>query len=416
MNSLFPQHGANFNSQQSLLQFKAGKCQMARQSNNKYLITPDTQKGLISLTRTSDNVINFQWTDRMTQSVEQSWILFPDDVVYRKVNTGKQDDRVYMLKWKNGERILMFWMQDKSAEKDTENCTKFNELINNPHIHGSAPQDGSIGPEAWMQLLGLGGNTINNRRFTAPPSQQMPPPMSTIPAMVPPGGNFSAFGNLDFSSLIQGAANPSNNYANQQQQPFTTPSTSAPSLTNSDFQRAMSGIIPSRTTTNNAVTLQDILSHESVMSSGILSDPQVRQSLIQHLPPTQQRDDYLDDNLRSPQFRQAVGALDQALHSTPFNAVASNLGIDPTPGIDSLARNNVVEALVTCLQAEANQGVTVQQQEQGQGQNSSAETVSEEVKSSESGIGEVIIAEEKKEERKESNNDQSSHSPMEEEK
>ena len=36
------------------------------------------------------------------------------------------------MKWNNGNRRLMFWLQDKQTVKDDENITKFNDYVKNP--------------------------------------------------------------------------------------------------------------------------------------------------------------------------------------------------------------------------------------------------------------------------------------------
>ena len=52
------------------------------------------------------------------------------------------------------------------------------------------------------------------------------------------------------------------------------------------------------------VPLQEIVTSEAVINSGILNDPAVRASLIPHLPESQQTDAFLEETIRSPQFRQ----------------------------------------------------------------------------------------------------------------
>ena len=52
--------------------------------------------------------------------------------------------------------------------------------------------------------------------------------------------------------------------------------------------------------------LQEIVTSEAVINSGILNDPAVRASLIEHLPESQQSDEFLEDTIRSPQFRQVM--------------------------------------------------------------------------------------------------------------
>ena len=38
-----------------------------------------------------------------------------------------------LLKWNNGNRRLMFWLQDKNDAKDAENISKFNDFVKNPN-------------------------------------------------------------------------------------------------------------------------------------------------------------------------------------------------------------------------------------------------------------------------------------------
>lgn len=140
MMSLFPQGGAAAAARnQPWVQFKAGKCVMTREASGDYMVTPDLRKGQISLGKGDDNLTHLKWTDRTSNTVIDDMIVFQDEVDFKKVNTGRAGDRVYMLKWRLGDRRLMFWMQDKSDEKDEENCRKINEYISRP------PQDAGPG-------------------------------------------------------------------------------------------------------------------------------------------------------------------------------------------------------------------------------------------------------------------------------
>ena len=138
MMSLFPQGGAAVARNQPWVQFKAGKCVMTRESTGDYMVTPDLRKGQISLGKGEDNLTHLKWTDRGSNTVIDDLIVFQDEVDFKKVNTGRAGDRVYMLKWRLGDRRLMFWMQDKSDAKDEENCRKVNEYISRPPQEGGA--------------------------------------------------------------------------------------------------------------------------------------------------------------------------------------------------------------------------------------------------------------------------------------
>lgn len=47
----------------------------------------------------------------------QDIIILPEEAIYKKVNTGREDDRVFLMEI-GGNHRLFYWMQDKNAEKD----------------------------------------------------------------------------------------------------------------------------------------------------------------------------------------------------------------------------------------------------------------------------------------------------------
>jgi hypothetical protein len=131
---------------------------------------------------------------------------------------------------------------------------------------------------------------------------------------------------------------------------MAVPSTAASSATGApanDAQAALRaamsaamGVVPAPTVpTSTAATLpassqrpirlEDTVTAERVLESGILSDPEVRAALVAMLPSGQDDDAALEANLRSPQLRQAMGTLTAALHSDNYNSVFANLGVDP---------------------------------------------------------------------------------------
>lgn len=97
--------------------------------------------------------MHFQWKDRSSGHVIDDFMVFPGDAVLSKVNTGREKDRVYLLKWQGGvNRKFMFWMQDKSADQDDQNCKKFNEYISNPPREAAA--GGRASANDFMNMLG----------------------------------------------------------------------------------------------------------------------------------------------------------------------------------------------------------------------------------------------------------------------
>lgn len=109
------------------------------------------------------------------------------------------------------------------------------------------------------------------------------------------------------------------------------------------------------------MALQDIITSERIVESGLLNDPAgtvlehaallhsvfhftyflantciVRSMLLPLLPEGQQTDGALEENVRSPQFRQAIASLSDVLNSDNFNSVMANFNIDPSPGMSHM--------------------------------------------------------------------------------
>lgn len=131
---------------------------MVLQANGKYGVTADPRRGSISLVHTNDGMVHFRWSNLPGGKVEDDRMVFPGENVFKKVNTGREHDRVYMLQYVTGNQRHMYWMQEKSPEHDEERLKKMNDLINNPHPEGAAaagPAAGqSVGANEWMQMLG----------------------------------------------------------------------------------------------------------------------------------------------------------------------------------------------------------------------------------------------------------------------
>ena len=77
----------------------------------------------------------------------------------------------------------------------------------------------------------------------------------------------------------------------------------------------------------------------------------VVEELRRHLPEGQQNSHHLEENLRSPQFRQALDSLSEALHSDSYNSVLANLGLNPAAGADQLAQGDNMDAFLSSLQS-----------------------------------------------------------------
>ena len=136
MDSLFPQQRpgeTGMRQSEAIISFKAGKCILSqRQSNGKFTVTPDKRRGTLSLSKSSDGLMNLRWSDRSTGILEDHRSIVPGEVTFKKCRTGRESDRVYLLQFTQAQQPLMFWMQEKSSEKDLDNASKINEYANNP--------------------------------------------------------------------------------------------------------------------------------------------------------------------------------------------------------------------------------------------------------------------------------------------
>ncbi|KAH9619719.1 hypothetical protein KSS87_020600 [Heliosperma pusillum] len=108
-----------------ILQFRAGKM-----SFEGKLVTPDSRKGFVHITRGEDGLTHFQWLDRVTHVVEDDQIVFPQEAVFEKVE--QAPGRVYILKFNTDDRKLFFWLQEPKADGDQSLCHAVNYLLNQP--------------------------------------------------------------------------------------------------------------------------------------------------------------------------------------------------------------------------------------------------------------------------------------------
>ena len=175
MDSLFPQQrpgemGAR--QSEAIISFKAGKCILSqRQSNGKFTVTPDKRRGTLSLSKSSDGLMNLRWSDRSTGILEDHRSIVPGEVTFKKCRTGRENDRVYLLQFTQAQQPLMFWMQEKSSEKDLENASKVNEYANNPAAADAAvagthlPILFSIERDLHISLFSVANGFISSCRY-----------------------------------------------------------------------------------------------------------------------------------------------------------------------------------------------------------------------------------------------------------
>eukprot|EP00096_Caligus_rogercresseyi_P008623 TRINITY_DN2782_c0_g1_i3.p1 TRINITY_DN2782_c0_g1~~TRINITY_DN2782_c0_g1_i3.p1 ORF type:complete len:370 (-),score=180.80 TRINITY_DN2782_c0_g1_i3:1682-2791(-) len=133
-----------------LVEFRAGK--MTMKGN---MVHPDKRKGLVYIEQGEDQLMRFKWKDRVSGSVEDDLIIFPDDIEFKKVpacTTG----RVYLLKFKASSRKIFYWMQEPKSDRDEELAKKVNDYLNNPSsIHASSGSSGRGSAISGLDLNNL---------------------------------------------------------------------------------------------------------------------------------------------------------------------------------------------------------------------------------------------------------------------
>jgi len=338
-----------------LVEFKAGRMHF-RTDGTKW-VECDKRKGLVQIKQSpEDNLIHFIWKDRTTGTEDINLMLFPEDASFRRVN--EANGRVYVLEWSSTDKKMFFWMQEPKDDKDKENCENINKFINNP------PQPSA---DAGLGDLGGVGNMGLNR--------------AQILQLL--GGNSGSIGGLSNilsgmqgtrrgpstqSSTQQTRANTTNTQSSSSSssnKPATTTNTSAPQASQTNETRT---IRPPTFTppANNALqldtlqqllsqithshpkepSLKDIINVDEILASGLFDRPEVVAKLAEYLPEGQVNAENLRENIRSPQFQQAVSMFNQALRTGQLAGIMSSFGLDPS----SLGPHSTIEDFLRAIQ------------------------------------------------------------------
>ena len=239
-----------------------------------------------------------------------------------------------MIKYNSGAEPLMFWMQDKSADKDTEYCTKVNDYINNPNAAAAAAAAATSGsqivPGASETATGGDGDALSSLLASLNV-------MGLPPAPSRGGARPAPLTAEAFRSIMAGASTP----APVPPAAATPAPISAPALTALQSEA------------EPPLELQEVLSADAVLASGLLDDAEVCRRLMALLPEGQNTRADLETALRSPQLADSMRALSQALQSDNYNAVMTNFGLDPSRGMSALMQGQAVEAFLQAIASQA---------------------------------------------------------------
>jgi len=143
----------------------------------------------------------------------------------------------------------------------------------------------------------------------------------------------------------------------------TTPAAPARSTTNtgkgltlSDLQGAMATLATTSPPSSTGMAqpgppLEQIITPETVLSSGLLDNPEVKARLIQFLPEDQRSEERLMENLRSPQVVQCLKSLTGAIcdDGDALGSILANFQLSPEDGAAAMNRGNPIQAFLDCV-------------------------------------------------------------------
>lgn len=325
------------------------------QPNGKYLVTSDPRRGEINLVFELPSTLRFEWKDRRTRTVVDSFTIIPEDhCTFSPAATGREGDRVNLLQFgSDPDRRFFYWMQsDPTNHVDDENVRKTQTYLTDLNecvlaAGGEPTRDGDgDAASSGVEVSASGdadaddGTTAVNNGADAGNQQQVDT-LSNI------------LSNLGMPQPSSSSSNPSSSSS------AATPAPAGGTLTLADLQGAMAGLAthspPPVAVANSTPPLHELTTSDAIDESGILDDPAAVARLTALLPEGQRTEESLRENLRSPQVQQALQALTSALvgdgvaASSEFPSVVANFSMDAADGAAALREGNPIQAFLDCL-------------------------------------------------------------------
>lgn len=293
----------NNSNEKVLVNFKAGKMDLNLQENGNYWAAPDTRRGEIRIVwKSNENALHWEWYDRREKTVADRHVLYTADGMVSDLGTLERvqnvpnpqpQDRLYV--WtkpqtgSNNPEYRMYWMQDASEEKDDEYIAQVNQYLADPasaNPSSSSGNDNTDNNDNESGAAASGGGSAMDR--------QQVDTLSNI---------------LENLGMPQGAESSSPSAAGGDS--ARAPSAPTGTLTLADLQGAMAGLQQPGTGASQGPPLQELVTPAAINS--LLENEEVKQKLLELLPEEQQTEEYLAENLRSPQVQQTLRSLTAAL-------------------------------------------------------------------------------------------------------
>uniref|UniRef100_T1E1M3 Proteasomal ubiquitin receptor ADRM1 homolog n=1 Tax=Cupiennius salei TaxID=6928 RepID=T1E1M3_CUPSA len=355
-----------------LVEFRAGKMTM-----KNMVVSADKRKGLVFVYQTDDSLMHFCWKDRTTGVVEDDLIIFPDDVIFKRVpecTTG----RVYVLKFKSSSRRCFYWLQEPKTDRDNEFCCKVNQYLNNPPAGGSSRSgnSGSLGGSSTpsqsggglqSELSSLGDADLQNLLNNMSQQQLIQllggvggmsgmPSLSSLLSASRPSSGQSASSNSESHSFAE-TTQPSRTSQSTTQSSSVT-STPTPAATSSiqlsDLQNILSGLsVPGQAESSSrpSVDLSSAITAEALQP--LFNNQELMDRVRSLLPPSSESNttvpsDQLRSTVQSPQFQQALGMFSAALQSGQLGPLMQQFGM--SSDVIAAANSGDMDAFVRALQ------------------------------------------------------------------
>ena len=239
-------------------------------------------------------MLHLQWIARPNGTLEpQNDILVLPGNKWEKVP--ESSDRIYMLTL-GQDRRRFFWMQEEAADGDEEIATKVNKCITD-----MSDPDGSAAAAA-----SLAASSARPAAAGAAPVAARPP----VPAPAPAAAGAAAAAPATSAASSTGAAGSS--------------------ASTQEAARVLAGmaqsILAQRQRVDRApLSLNAVLDSERVLP--LVEDAKFAQALAPYLPESQRSPQAFREQLRSPQFQQALARLSATLNGPQYAAVMASLGL-----------------------------------------------------------------------------------------
>jgi len=315
--------------------FNAGKCEF-----DGTTVTPVKEKGQVSVGK-SNGMPEFVWRSRESGTADEPVVLL--GVTAHVCKSAGADARVFYLNCDAGARRLFFWMQAKDASKDEENIKAVKAVINGEDISAGGSEGGGgqsaieqhaadlgideeqiailqvLPEEERNQILAQMGLSDHPAFATAQPQATPAPPSNLPPVAATPA-----------VAETPAAPPPVRPTAGAAETPAPAAAAAGPAagsgilFDDEMLGNILSGAIASERTGAN---LADILSPEMV--APLMDNEEFVAALLPHLPEGEATLAGLKANVSSPQYAQALQALNSALDSGDLAASMGQFGVDP---------------------------------------------------------------------------------------